>query len=71
MITKMEIDLQNNKSTILSKAQRNTKEIAILLLLYTVQGIPIGLSTSIVFLLQGYVSYKDLGLFSLVTLPFR
>ncbi|XP_053992757.1 acetyl-coenzyme A transporter 1-like isoform X2 [Hylaeus volcanicus] len=70
MTSKMEIDLKKNKSSILNKTQRNTKEIAILLLLYTVQGIPIGLSTSIVFLLQGYVSYKDLGLFSLVTLPF-
>eukprot|EP00920_Eleutheroschizon_duboscqi_P020416 GHVT01048406.1.p1 GENE.GHVT01048406.1~~GHVT01048406.1.p1 ORF type:complete len:656 (+),score=171.91 GHVT01048406.1:639-2606(+) len=44
--------------------------IALLLLLYTVQGIPMGLSGSVPFLLQGKITYKDQSLYSLVSLPF-
>lgn len=50
---------------------KDTRQIFLLLVLYTVQGIPMGLSGSIPFLLQGRVSYKELGVFSLVSLPFR
>jgi hypothetical protein len=44
--------------------------IALLLVLYTLQGIPMGLSASVPFLLQERVSYKQQALFSLVSLPF-
>ena len=44
--------------------------IALLLVLYTLQGIPMGLSGSIPFLLQGRTTYKQQALFSLVSLPF-
>ncbi|CEL99644.1 unnamed protein product [Vitrella brassicaformis CCMP3155] len=44
--------------------------IALLLVLYTLQGIPMGLSASIPFLLQDRVSYKQQALFSCVSLPF-
>jgi len=44
--------------------------ILLLLILYTLQGIPMGLSGSIPFLLQDKVSYTQQALFSLVTLPF-
>lgn len=49
----------------------DAKQIIFLLMLYTIQGVPMGLSASIPFLLQGRVSYKQLGLFSLVSVPFR
>lgn len=49
----------------------NYKELALLLLLYTIQGIPMGLATSVPFVLQGHVGYAELGVFSLVSLPFR
>jgi len=44
--------------------------IALLLVLYTLQGIPMGLSGSIPFLLTDKVSYSQQALFSLVSLPF-
>uniref|UniRef100_A0A6V3DJ58 Acetyl-coenzyme A transporter 1 n=1 Tax=Heterosigma akashiwo TaxID=2829 RepID=A0A6V3DJ58_HETAK len=45
--------------------------IILLLILYTLQGIPMGLSGSVPFLLQDKeVSYAEQALFSLVTLPF-
>ncbi|CAM9547476.1 unnamed protein product [Discosporangium mesarthrocarpum] len=44
--------------------------IALLLVLYTLQGIPLGLSGSIPFLLQDKVTYSQQALFSLVSLPF-
>lgn len=44
--------------------------IILLLVLYTIQGIPMGLSGSIPFLMQGKVSYVEQGIFSLVSLPF-
>ncbi|GAB5037645.1 acetyl-coenzyme a [Nannochloropsis oceanica] len=44
--------------------------IALLLVLYTLQGIPMGLSASVPFLLTERVSYKQQALFSLASLPF-
>jgi PAT family acetyl-CoA transporter-like MFS transporter 1 len=44
--------------------------ILLLLLLYTLQGIPMGLSASIPFLLQEKVGYGDQATFSLVSWPF-
>ncbi|EEA05766.1 uncharacterized protein CMU_027760 [Cryptosporidium muris RN66] len=41
-----------------------------LITLYTLQGLPIGLSSSIPFILQGRISYKEQSIFSMVTLPF-
>lgn len=51
-------------------AQGDVGSIALLLVLYTLQGIPMGLSASVPFLLQERVSYKQQALFSLVSLPF-
>eukprot|EP00923_Selenidium_pygospionis_P032168 GHVN01056826.1.p1 GENE.GHVN01056826.1~~GHVN01056826.1.p1 ORF type:complete len:696 (+),score=92.16 GHVN01056826.1:1781-3868(+) len=44
--------------------------IAILFVLYTLQGIPMGLSASVPLLMQGRVSYSEQGKFSMVSLPF-
>lgn len=44
--------------------------ILLLLLLYTLQGIPMGLSASIPFMLQSKVSYSEIATFSLVSWPF-
>lgn len=44
--------------------------ILLLLLLYTLQGIPMGLSSSIPFILQEKVGYADQATFSLVSWPF-
>lgn len=51
-------------------ANGDVGSIALLLVLYTLQGIPMGLSASVPFLLQERVSYKQQALFSLVSLPF-
>jgi hypothetical protein len=51
-------------------AKGDVGSIALLLVLYTLQGIPMGLSASVPFLLQDRVSYKQQALFSLVSLPF-
>lgn len=50
--------------------RQDMQSIALLLILYTLQGVPMGLSASIPFLLQNRVSYKNQALFSLVSLPF-
>lgn len=44
--------------------------IVLLLLLYTLQGVPMGLSSSIPFILQEKVGYADQATFSLVSWPF-
>ncbi|KFH06521.1 putative Acetyl-coenzyme A transporter [Toxoplasma gondii MAS] len=49
---------------------RDGPSIALLFLLYTLQGIPMGLSGSVPFLLSGKISYKQQSLLSLVSLPF-
>lgn len=54
-----------------SNLQGDYGNIAFLLLLYILQGIPIGLSTAVPLLLQNRkVSYSDQALFSFVTWPF-
>ena len=52
------------------KAPSDAASLALLLLLYTLQGIPMGLSGSIPFLLQSKISWTQQGNFSMVTLPF-
>lgn len=44
--------------------------IAHLLMLYTIQGLPMGISYSIPFLLQGKISYTEQSMFGMVVLPF-
>ncbi|CCI49234.1 hypothetical protein ABG067_000630 [Albugo candida] len=53
-----------------NKSSSDWSSMALLLLLYTLQGIPMGLSSSIPFLLQEKVSYSDQATFSLVSWPF-
>ena len=48
----------------------DTTSFILLLVLYTLQGIPMGLSSSIPFLLQNSVSYQAQATFSLVSWPF-
>lgn len=59
------------KSSGLSNLKGDYGNIAFLLLLYVLQGIPIGLSSAVPLLLQNRkVSYSDQALFSFVTWPF-
>lgn len=52
--------------------RQDYSSIFILLILYILQGIPLGLSGSIPLILQNYgVSYSEQAIFSLVTWPFR
>lgn len=68
----------NNNNNIPSQSKKNMGvhkddrlSIAILLVLYTLQGIPMGLCGSIPLILKEKgVSYESLSLFSLVSLPF-
>lgn len=53
-----------------ARLRRDVRSILLLLLLYTLQGIPMGLSGSIPILLHGKISYSQQALFSLVSLPF-
>lgn len=67
--------MADNRSTTNTKSKANLKgdygNIAFLLLLYVLQGIPIGLSSAVPLLLQNRkVSYSDQALFSFVTWPF-
>lgn len=52
------------------KESSDVWSILLLLLLYTLQGIPMGLSSSIPFILQSKVGYTDQAKFSLVSWPF-
>eukprot|EP00808_Paulinella_micropora_P011686 g28351.t1 len=50
---------------------KDRNSIALLLLLYTLQGIPLGLAVSVPLLLQSkHISYKQQAMFSLVSWPF-
>ncbi|KAJ0405815.1 hypothetical protein ATCC90586_008469 [Pythium insidiosum] len=51
-------------------AAHDWSSLLLLLLLYTLQGIPMGLSASIPFILQEKVGYADQATFSLVSWPF-
>ena len=57
-------------TTSTKKKPNDAASIALLLLLYTLQGVPMGLSGSMPLVLQGRVSYKEQALFSMVSLPF-
>jgi len=48
----------------------DARSIALLLVLYTLQGVPMGLSGAVPLLLAGKTSYKAQSLFSLASLPF-
>lgn len=53
-----------------SKPTNDVTSVALLLVLYTLQGIPMGLSGAVPLLLAGKVNYRDQALFSLSSLPF-
>ncbi|OQS02747.1 acetyl-coenzyme A transporter [Thraustotheca clavata] len=58
------------KKTFNEETHSDFASIAVLLVLYTLQGIPMGLSSSIPFLLQEKVGYAEQATFSLVSWPF-
>jgi MFS family permease len=50
---------------------KDRHNFALLVLLYFLQGIPLGLATgSVPFLLKGHMSYSDIGIFSLASYPY-
>ncbi|CAM9227272.1 unnamed protein product [Ascophyllum nodosum] len=59
---------KNDKGT--TNWRSDLSSVMLLLILYTLQGIPMGLSGSIPFLLLDKVSYSEQAIFSLVSLPF-
>lgn len=64
-------DVKDKKKDKLSNLKGDYGNIAFLLLLYILQGIPIGLSSAVPLLLQNKkVSYSDQAIFSFVTWPF-
>ena len=63
--------LSDSKDTKRDKISKDKWSIALLLLLYTLQGIPLGLAASIPMVLQAKkVGYRQQALFSLVSWPF-
>lgn len=46
------------------------KSIAILFLLYVLQGIPLGLSSTMPFLLEKKISFSEQAIFAMVNFPF-
>ncbi|CAM9235621.1 unnamed protein product [Choristocarpus tenellus] len=62
--------LNNGRDPVQRCISKDLSSIVLLLVLYTLQGIPMGLSGSIPFLLQDKVTYSHQALFSLVSLPF-
>jgi PAT family acetyl-CoA transporter-like MFS transporter 1 len=66
-----EIDMVNEKQSKQLKHSNDQLSIALLLLLYTLQGIPMGLCGSLPLIMKERgVSYEGLSLFSLVSIPF-
>ncbi|CAM9338726.1 unnamed protein product, partial [Pylaiella littoralis] len=63
-------ELTATSSDVESDWKQDLPSIVLLLILYTLQGIPMGLSGSIPFLLLEKVSYSEQAIFSLVSLPF-
>lgn len=63
-------DASSAKTTSAKDEPSDWPSILLLLLLYTLQGIPMGLSSSIPFILQEKVGYADQATFSLVSWPF-
>ncbi|KAF0698271.1 Aste57867_11102 [Aphanomyces stellatus] len=71
--TRKEPHHASNDDASVSSVEDDTSDlwsIAILMVLYTLQGIPMGLSSSVPFLLQGKVGYAEQATFSLVSWPF-
>ena len=63
--------MKNNKDDDKMKKNNDTFNILILILLYTLQGIPMGLHSSLPLIMKERgISYEGLSLFSLVSLPF-
>ncbi|CRG99219.1 acetyl-CoA transporter, putative, partial [Plasmodium relictum] len=54
----------------IQKKKNDFHNVVFLLLLYTIQGVPIGVSSIIPLIIQDKVSYSQLSIFSLVSLPF-
>jgi len=63
-------DLTSSREMLESDWKQDLPNIVLLLVLYTLQGIPMGLSGSIPFLLLDKVSYSEQAIFSLVSIPF-
>lgn len=63
-------ELNDTRELLDSDWKKDLPSIVLLLVLYTLQGIPMGLSGSIPFLLVDKVSYSEQAVFSLVSLPF-
>eukprot|EP00752_Nemacystus_decipiens_P013489 g11948.t1 len=68
------VDVESDSKESIDREQSDWRQdlpsIVLLLVLYTLQGIPMGLSGSIPFLLLEKVSYSEQAVFSLVSLPF-
>eukprot|EP00752_Nemacystus_decipiens_P004361 g3985.t1 len=68
------VDVEDHSGELIGGGQsawrQDLPSIVLLLVLYTLQGIPMGLSGSIPFLLLDKVSYSEQAIFSLVSLPF-
>ncbi len=63
-------ELTDSRGVLESDWKQDLPSIVLLLVLYTLQGIPMGLSGSIPFLLLEKVSYSEQAIFSLVSIPF-
>eukprot|EP01050_Picozoa_sp_SAG11_P005112 SAG11_NODE_346_length_10432_cov_4.883770_12_plen_157_part_00 len=71
-----DLEMSDKKPTTAVRGEAEEKSdflnICLLLVLYTLQGVPMGLSGAIPFMLQDKaVSYADQSMFSLVSWPFR
>lgn len=64
------VELTDSREFLESDWKKDLPSIMLLLVLYTLQGIPMGLSGSIPFLLLEKVSYSEQAIFSLVSIPF-
>ena len=66
-----EFETGKRKGSIMQKLRKDRSNIAALLLLYVLQGVPIGLGASIPMVLQSkMIGYRQQAMFSLVTWPF-
>lgn len=66
-----EFETGSRKNSIMQKLRKDRSNIAALLLLYVLQGVPIGLGASVPMVLQAkMIGYRQQAMFSLVTWPF-
>ncbi|VWU49043.1 Acetyl-coenzyme A transporter 1, putative [Hepatocystis sp. ex Piliocolobus tephrosceles] len=69
--SKHDINTENNlKNKKLSKKSHDYYHLIFLLLLYTIQGVPIGIASVVPLSIQHKVNYSQLSIFSLVSIPF-